>query len=104
MKQRELTKCLRCGEGMMHAGSITFFRVRIERFVVDLDAVRQQHGLELQIGALATHMGPDRDLAVPLGPPAEGLVCEPCVVGQAPELFELWAKASESGEPADASS
>ncbi|WP_170149580.1 hypothetical protein, partial [Rhodoplanes roseus] len=103
MKQREFTKCLRCGKGVMHAGAITFFRISIERLVVDLGAVRRQHGLELQIGALAQHMGPDEDIAKPLLPAVAGLVCESCAMAD-DTLFDLWSKVTEAAEPEDAGS
>ncbi|RAI43948.1 hypothetical protein CH341_11545 [Rhodoplanes roseus] len=87
----------------MHAGAITFFRISIERLVVDLGAVRRQHGLELQIGALAQHMGPDEDIAKPLLPAVAGLVCESCAMAD-DTLFDLWSKVTEAAEPEDAGS
>lgn len=81
MKQRELHKCCLCGKGVMHAHDVSFFRVQIERFVIDLGAVQRQHGLEQMLGGhagIAAAMGPDEDVAKPLDRVNNAIVCEPC--------------------------
>lgn len=93
MKQHEIKPCLSCGKGVMHSNDITFLRVKIEAMVVDLNAVREQHGLELQIGALASVMGPDKDLAKGLGEKVF-LMCLPCTLEPKP-VYMLLERASE---------
>lgn len=81
MKQSEFKKCACCGNGVMHNGCLIFYRVRLERMVIDLPAVERQHGLEMMLGrnaALAAVMGPNEDLAKSLGGPITVLVCQDC--------------------------
>jgi hypothetical protein len=90
IKQRDLQPCRLCGHGVMHAGDISFHRITIERFVVNVGAVQRAHGLELQIGALAQFMGPDE----PMARTADELrttafVCQPCALALQLSVFEL---------------
>jgi len=84
MKEHELrhhTICSVCSQRILARGGVPlFWRVRIERFGVDLRAVARQGGLEQLIGnvALAMVMGPDEDLAVPVMPALTLTVCEGC--------------------------
>lgn len=80
IKREDIQPCLLCGEGLMHDNAMTFTRVTVERFVVDLSALRRQHGLEMMIGNpfVAHVMGPHEDLAVALGEPVSGLICLNC--------------------------
>jgi len=82
MKKAELQKCLLCNKGVMHTGVPLFYRIKIERMVVDLGAIQRQHGLEMMIGSpvLASVMGPDEDIANSIDKPAEALVCEKCAM------------------------
>jgi hypothetical protein len=83
MKKNELKKCAECGKGMMHSGNPIFYRVAVERMCVNLPAVERHHGLELMLGrnaALASVMGPDEDIAVPLGARISVLVCQDCSI------------------------
>lgn len=84
-----IQKCLLCGEGMMHnQWNPTFFRVTLERYVVDMQAVHRQAGFEQFIGsspnpsphavAIANVMGPDEDLAKALGPIPIFNICGDC--------------------------
>jgi len=64
----------------MHSGDFLFYRVTIKRFAVDMRKVKRQAGLEMMLGShiLANVMGPDEDLAVPIGDPATGIICQSC--------------------------
>lgn len=83
MRERELraaAKCAFCGKGFMESGLPLFYRVRIQRFGVDMSAVRRQSGFEQMLGgaaALARVMGPDEEMAKPLHS-VEFTVCETC--------------------------
>src|SRR5690606_14308926 len=83
MKKREFKKCANCQKGMMHSGNPVFYRVSVERMCMDVPAVQRQHGLELMFNgeaALASIMGPDEDLAKPIGDKEEVLVCQDCSI------------------------
>jgi len=83
MKQRDLLKCVCCRQGLMHDRAMTFFRIRLTRFILDMQAIRRQHGLEMSFEPapmLASIMGPDPDLALPLDPGFEALICEGCAM------------------------
>ncbi len=83
MKQREIQKCAACDKGVMHAGSPIFYRVRLEQMAINVPAVERQHGLELVLGRnapLAAIMGPNEDLAVPLGKAETLLLCQTCAL------------------------
>lgn len=98
MKHRDFKPCLLCGKGVMHAGGPTFFRMRLERFMVDLGALRRANGLEQMMGGnalLANVMGPDEDLAKRIDEEAKDvLICEPCALD--PDamsvLFQIYEK------------
>ncbi|MGM3021142.1 hypothetical protein ACS2UM_27240, partial [Bacillus cereus group sp. BC317] len=63
MKEAELRQhatCSLCHKPIGHTRLPLFWKVTVERFGVDLQAVQRQHGLGLMIGApLASVMGPD---------------------------------------------
>lgn len=83
LKRRDIKPCALCGQGVMHDGQITFYRLTLDRYVVDMRAIERQHGLELYMGspAIAHVMGPDEDLAKRL-PEGVGpvLVCQSCAM------------------------
>jgi hypothetical protein len=91
IKQRELQRCALCDKGVGHGNYPLFWRLRIERFAVDVASVRRQHGLELMLGspALARVMGPDADLAKAIYGPHQVLVCESCVLTHLAGLFVI---------------
>jgi len=62
------------------SGLPLFWRVRIERYGIDLAAVQRQTGLALLLGnsALALAMGPDEEMTTPLMEPVMLTVCEKC--------------------------
>jgi hypothetical protein len=82
MKQREFKKCSLCKKAMMIGGNITFYKISMERFIVNLPAVKRQYGLELELGSgsLAAVMGPDEDLAQSLEKIENTFVCESCAM------------------------
>jgi hypothetical protein len=59
-----------------------FFTIRIERYVLNLRAIQQQHGLELMLGnpTLAHAMGPDRDIANRVERKKAKIVCMACAM------------------------
>lgn len=83
LKHRDFKPCALCRKGVMHANDITFYRVRIERFVVDLNAVQRAHGMEMMMGGnavIANVMGPNEDLAKLFTGPHEILICSSCAL------------------------
>lgn len=80
MKREDLKNCAVCDQGLMTNGDMTFYKISFQRFVVDMIAVRELAGLEMMLGspALASVMGPNRDIAKELGGDASVLVCETC--------------------------
>lgn len=66
LKREEIKKCSACSRGVMHDGGIQFYRVKLESYIVDFNAVNRAHGMEMMMGghALLAHMmGPNEDLA-----------------------------------------
>lgn len=86
MKQDEIKACAQCGKGVMHTGLPLFWTVTIRRYGVDLNAVRRAVGLEMFMGSpqLAAVMGPDEDIAKPIGDCVSLLLCESCAVESYP--------------------
>jgi hypothetical protein len=84
MKERELREaatCGVCGQKIGKTGLPMFWRVRIERYAVKLDAVQRQTGLAMMLGGngvLAAAMGADEDMTAPLMDPVTITVCEDC--------------------------
>ena len=83
MHETELRKsatCALCGRLVGETGLPLFWRVRIERYGIDLAAVQRQTGLALLLGnsALALAMGPDEEMTTPLMEPVMLTVCEKC--------------------------
>ncbi len=82
MKETELRKlatCGGCGKGI-GKGNIFFWKITIDRYAFDHNALQRQQGLGLQIGALSRVMGPDEDLAARIGPPAVFSLCQDCIL------------------------
>ena len=81
MKQTDFKPCARCKKGVMHTGLPLFYRVTVERMGVDGRAVNRQAGLEQFLGGnaqIANIMGSNEDMGLPIGPAAQGLLCETC--------------------------
>jgi hypothetical protein len=84
MKEKELrehAECAKCGQKVTKAGiGVLFWIVKVERFVLDLPALQRQQGLGMMIGgALAQVMGPDEDLANPIGSEVSLTICDDCI-------------------------
>lgn len=81
---RQLSTCAVCGKKLLHTGLPLFWRVTIERFGIDVGAVRRLDGLAAMLGNahLASIMGPDEDVAKPVMDSVRLVMCEPCAVEQ----------------------
>jgi len=86
MKESELRKhttCSICGQKILAAGVSLFWRVTVERFGLELQALNRLQGLAMMLGGhagLASVMGPDEDLARPVMDRLTLTVCERCAV------------------------
>lgn len=94
MKQHELCRfstCALCKRRIGECRSPLFWRVRVERWGIRLDALRRLTGLEMMMGspALAAVMGTDEDLAQPMIEPVTFAVCEECALNQRVSVCEL---------------
>jgi hypothetical protein len=83
MKEKELreaAECARCHKKIGASGLPLFWRVRIERYGLDVRALERQQGLAMIVGsaALAQVLGPDEDLATPVMDPVTVTICESC--------------------------
>lgn len=84
MKEKELRACATCGlcrKKIGDSGIPLFWRVRIERHGIKMDAVRRQAGLEMLLNghvAIAQAMGCDEEMTTPVMDPLEFTVCETC--------------------------
>ena len=98
---REIAKCALCGEKIGHAGVPLFWRVRIERWGLKMDALRRQQGLTMVVGGhavLAGVMGPDEDMAEKIFT-MEITVCEICATNKRlPVMFMAEEHVSEEPE------
>lgn len=90
MKQKDFKKCVLCNKGMMNGGAIHFYRIRLENFIINIDAVRRQAGMEMMMGSptIAQAMGPDEDMATSMGE-QEMLICANCFLNSDVRLFSL---------------
>ncbi len=101
MKLRDIKKCDECGKGVLHTGVPLFWRVRVERFGIDMREVRQLHGLEMMLGSpsLADVFSPERDAVRPVMDAVELTLCEECMSGRGLGLAALVERtARASGE------
>ena len=99
MKEKELrahATCSLCRKKIGASGLPLFYRLTVERFGVDLHAVRRQSGLEMLLGGavhIAQAMGPDEEMATPVMDKLVLVVCEPCSTAMRPccvaELAEI---------------
>lgn len=101
MKERELRKhshCDACRNLIGACGMPLLWRVTVERYGIDMRAVRRQDGLAAVLGSpfLAQAMGPDEDMAVRLMT-VTLTVCEACGMDQKLVLLAL-AKAEQAEE------
>lgn len=86
MKEKELRERAACALCARKIGETSplglFYKVTVERYMIDPAAAQRQTGLGLMIGAgLAAVMGPDEDLAKAVMTPITFTVCEDCAYG-----------------------
>lgn len=101
MKEAELrnhTHCNLCHRKIGECGIPLFWRVTVERFGVDLQAVQRQDGLGQFLGstAISGAMGPDEDMAKPMMDPVTLTVCETCGTGKMMHVVAAALVESES--------
>ena len=89
MHRKDLQPCAICNKGVMHTGLPLFWRVRIERMGVDMQAAQRQHGMEQFFGgsgpgavALADVFNDGAPIAKPLDEAKTVLVCETCALAE----------------------
>lgn len=92
MKEKELrerTDCTFCGNKIGSTGLPVFWTAKIQRHMVDLNAIKRQDGLAQMIGspALAGVMGPDEEMTKPMGE-WDVTVCEDCASKMFYQLLE----------------
>jgi len=75
---QRLGSCAVCGKQQLASALPLFYVVEISRAGFDAGAVRRAAGLEMQIGALASVMGPDETLAKVIDGPHRVFVHETC--------------------------
>lgn len=86
-KKKELEKCLGCSRGVAHDNNLIFYRVAVERFMLDPSGVQRTHGLETFFGggaqgaSLAAIMGDDPDIANCVDGKHTLLLCQDCALG-----------------------
>ena len=81
---REIATCAMCGQKIGHTGLPLFWRVRIERYALKIDAIQRQQGLTMMLGGqatLAAVMGSYEDMAEKILS-KEITVCEECAMKQ----------------------
>jgi hypothetical protein len=59
LRASELRKCDVCGQPLNH---LIFYTVTLEQHGIKLDEARRAAGLEMMLGPLAPHMGPDQEI------------------------------------------
>ena len=85
MKQDEIKPCSFCREGVMHAGSPVFYRIKLDHMGINASAIRKQSGLELMLGGgqaaanIAFHMGPQEEIAEIIIS-EEKIICQSCMM------------------------
>ena len=99
MKEKELREnavCSVCKQKIGKSGLPVFWRVTVERHGIKADAVQRQTGLGMMLGNpyLASVMGPDEEMTIPLMDTVKLTVCESCCTKSVcvAELAELGGK------------
>lgn len=105
MKESELRKyatCSACQKGIGHTGLPLFWRVTIERFGVNVHAARRQDGLAAHLGSplLASIMGPDEEMTMPMMDAITLSLCETCAL-QSPPIAALTECGAEKDAPGE---
>ena len=95
LKERELralATCAMCSQKVGHTGVPRLWRVTIEQYVLDLNAISRQTGLAMLLGGngvLAAAMGTDEDMARRVGEATVFAVCERCAVESERSVAEM---------------
>jgi len=86
---RELCTCMICKEKIGRKPLPCFWKVRMERHFLDMNAVNRLQGLSMFMGSaqLASVMGPDEPLSKGMGLNV-GMICDECIMERLPELLE----------------
>lgn len=100
MKANELrthTTCDLCRNKIMHSGLPLFWKVSVERFGIDFNAIKRADGLTAMLGnaILADAMGPNEDVAQCLMEAVALTLCEPCAMNNGLMLAAM-SKAEET--------
>ncbi len=103
MKEDELrqhAKCSICGMPIGTGGVPFFYRITVEHYVLNVQALQRQQGLTMMMGGhagLARIMGPDEDLAWKA---TQGTltVCESCSTDLETPVAQLMEKALKDEE------
>lgn len=93
MKEKELREhvdCSICKKPIGKTGMPIFWVVEMQRFGLDLNALRRNTGLAMQLGSvqLAGIMGPDEDLAKPIMEKKKITACEDCAA-RSHSIYEM---------------
>lgn len=84
MKEAELRKhadCSACGQKIGHTGLPLFWTAKVDRYGIDMHAVRRQTGFGMMMGGqLAMVMGADEDMAKPMMDTKTITLCEECAM------------------------
>ena len=87
LKRGDIRPCAVCGKGLAKGGPLVY-RVTVDRLVLDPRAIQRHAGLEMQIGAaLASVMGTNEDLAVPLDT-SQVVICGDCLLRPLAAILE----------------
>lgn len=101
LSRKDLSKCSLCGEGVLHDGSVCFYRVNVAQAIIDVSAVQRTHGLEMMMGgnaALADVFSPDQDLAQEITSPTVN-VCASCMMSPDPmQLMSILQVSQDEGK------
>ncbi|KKL52571.1 hypothetical protein LCGC14_2284120 [marine sediment metagenome] len=101
-------KCCACHQGVAHDGGISFYRLSVERFILNVRGIQQTAGLEMFFGGghtgavLGDIMGANPDIAQPIfSKPLTLLMCEDCACMKPKPLAALVEMAQEREHPDD---
>lgn len=103
LKHKDFKPCMGCGKGVAHANGLTFYRVKIDRFILDARKIQRAHGLEMMMGGnamLANIMGPNADLAKQISS-HQFLLCDDCSIRGTNAIAMLEEKANDKERDAD---
>lgn len=102
LKQSEIRKCAHCTQGVAHDGNLTFYRIHVERYILDPGAIQERHGLELMMGggmggaALAGVLGPNKDIAKQLDK-STYTICQDCILNVRLVELEIKERSADEG-------